>query len=163
MKVDVLIPTLGEWALPFCVESVRRRIPVNRLILVGPSNDEKVRSLADIFVPSNEKNVGKARAKGLEYVKTDYYASVDSDLILSPHWYMWCVKTIQPKDVGACQGSAKTVGRISGRMEEDFNKRGGFHYLKTGPCFKESSKQAARARIDWEALVTMSMRKNVTN
>ena len=60
MKVDVVIPTLGEWALPFYVESVRKRIPVNRLILVGPNNDEEVRSLADIFVPFDEKNVESA-------------------------------------------------------------------------------------------------------
>ncbi len=125
MKIDVVIPTLGEWCLPYCVRSVRKHIPVNKLILVGPSNNEKLRHLTDIFVPFDEKNVGKARAKGLEHVETEYYASVDSDVLVNSQWYRWCINTIQNKDVGACQGYAKPVAKIYGPLDEQFVRRGG--------------------------------------
>ena len=125
MKIDVVIPTIGEWSLPYCVRSIRKHIPVNNLILVGPSNDEQLPSLADIFVSFDEKNVGKARAKGLEHVETEYYASVDSDVLVNSQWYRWCIKTIQQEDVGACQGYAKPVAKIYGRLDKEFIKRGG--------------------------------------
>lgn len=121
----MVIPTLGEWSLPYCVESVRRHIPVNRVILVGPSNDDKLSMLADVFVPFDEKNVGRARARGLEQVKTEYYASVDSDVLVNSEWSRWCLETIQRDDVGACQGYAKPIAKIYGSLDEQFIKRGG--------------------------------------
>lgn len=126
MRIDLVIPTKGEWSLPFCVRRVRKYVPVNRLIMVGPENlGQKVRNLADVFVPFNERNIGKARAKGLEYVETEYYASIDSDVLINPNWYKWCMKTIRHEDVGACQGYAKAIAKIYGRHEEDFIRRGG--------------------------------------
>ena len=125
LKIDVVIPTIGEWSLPYCVRSVRKHIPVNKLILVGPRNGERLSSLADVFVPFDEKNVGKARAKGLEHVETKYHASVDSDVLVNSQWYRWCIETIQREDVGACQGYAKPVAKIYGRLDREFIKRGG--------------------------------------
>lgn len=126
MKIDVVIPTVGEWSLPFCIKRVRKYIPVGALILVGPTSlDSQMKNLADVFLPLDERNVGKSRAKGLEYVETEFYASVDSDVLINPHWFEWCVKIIQPKDVGACQGYAKATGKIYSRMDEEFIRRGG--------------------------------------
>jgi len=126
MKIDVVIPTKGEWCLPFCIRRVRKHIPVNELILVGPSTlDKKARDLADVFVSVDERNVGKSRAKGLECAETEFYASIDSDVLINPKWFEWCIETIQPKKVGACQGYAKAVAKIYGPLDETFIKRGG--------------------------------------
>lgn len=126
MRIDVVIPTLGEWSLPVCIKRVRQHIPVNLLILIGPRNlDPEMRSLADIFVGAEEKNVGRSRAKGLEQVQSEFFASIDSDVLISPRWYKWCIGAIQPKDVGACQGYAKAVAKIYGALDERFIKSGG--------------------------------------
>lgn len=91
---------------------------VNKTILVCPSN--AVRSLGDVgdvkLVLGDESNVGRARAQGLEYVSTPYYASVDSDVIVNRKWFEWCMKTIRMKDVAACQGFLSSVGRHTDRM-----------------------------------------------
>jgi len=127
-KIDVVIPTKNEWTLPYCIQSVRRNISVNKLILVAPSNCiASLKPLADILVAFDEKNVGRARAKGLEYVETKYFASVDSDILISPRWYDWCIKTIQPEDVGACQGIGKPLANLYWEIEKDFLKRGGMY------------------------------------
>lgn len=124
LKIDVVILTIGEWCLPLCIKRVRKYISVNKLILVGPKSlGQDVQSLADIFVPFDERNIGKKRAKGLRYVKTEYYASIDSDVLINPQWYSWCVKTIQAEDVGACQGYARSIARISGQIEEARERR----------------------------------------
>jgi hypothetical protein len=91
---------------------------VNKTILVCPSN--VVGSLGDVgdvkLVLGDGSNVGRARAQGLEYVSTPYYASVDSDVIVNRKWFDWCMKTIRMKDVAACQGFLSSVGRHTDRM-----------------------------------------------
>jgi glycosyltransferase involved in cell wall biosynthesis len=127
-KIDIVIPTKNEWTLPYCIQSVRRNIPVNQLILVAPSDFiSSLKPLADVLIAFDEKNVGKARAKGLENVETEYYASVDSDMLINPHWYDWCVKTIQPEKVGACQGIGKPLAPLYWEFEKGYLKRGGMY------------------------------------
>lgn len=125
-EIDVVIPTKGEWTLPYCVRSMRKSIPNNRLILVTTKKfEKKAEKLADLVVVFNEKNVGKARNEGLKLVETPFYASIDSDVQVTPEWFNWCNKTIQKSDVAACQGYAKTMGKNHGVIQEKWIREKG--------------------------------------
>jgi len=128
-KIDVVIPTKGEWSLPFCIRSVRKSVPINNLILVAPSFARRnIENLSDIVVLFDEKNVGKARIEGLKMVETPIYASVDSDVLVTPEWFKWCWKTIQQPDVGACQGYARHIyAKNYDPVQMAFFKRGGMY------------------------------------
>jgi len=123
-KIDVVIATRGEWYLPYCINRVRKVVPLNNLIIVAPSEvKEKIKNFSDIFVAYNGKNIGRIRAKGLEYVETEFFSFIDSDVILNPHWFSWCIKTISKRDVGACQGCIKPIAKIYGKVYEQYAKR----------------------------------------
>lgn len=127
-KVDVVIPTRGEPYLPSCVRHVREYVPVNNLVLVANSKArDVVEDLGDIVIYDDRKNVGIARSLGLEQVQTEFYASVDSDVLLNPLWYDWCIKTIQDEKVAACQGYAKPIAKIYRRVQENFIRQGGMY------------------------------------
>ena len=113
LKVDVVIPTKGEWTLPYCVKAIRKNVDVNNLILVATSECySAVKKLADVCLVFDEKNVGKARSLGLTCVETPMYASVDSDVLVTSEWFNWCTTTIQSDgNVVACQGYAKQMGK----------------------------------------------------
>lgn len=125
-RIDVVIPTMGEPSLYYCLKSVRRSMQVNKIILVCPGSAE--RSLGEVgdarVVLCDESNVGRARAQGLEYVSTPYYASVDSDVIVNRKWFEWCMKAIKENDVAACQGFLSSVGRHTDRMLRHTLKHG---------------------------------------
>jgi hypothetical protein len=111
LQVDVVIPTKGEWTLPYCVNAVRKNVDVNNLILVAAGKCySTVKDFADVCVLFDEKNVGRARALGLRHVETPVYASIDSDVLVTREWFDWCVKTIRDDQVAACQGYAKPLG-----------------------------------------------------
>ncbi len=80
MKVDIVIATKGEQTLKICIESIHRSMEVNRIIIV--SSDPI--SLGDLNIISKDGNVGEARAKGLDAVETQIYASIDSDVLVTP-------------------------------------------------------------------------------
>lgn len=108
-KLDVVIPTKGEWTLPYCTRSARHSIPIRNLILVVPSFfKEEAEKYGATVVVFDEKNVGKARNEGLKLVETPIYVSIDADVQVTPEWFKWCWQTIQQPDVAACQGYAKT-------------------------------------------------------
>jgi hypothetical protein len=136
LKVDVVIPTKGEWTLPYCIKAVRKNIDVNNLILVTTSKCySTVKNLADVCVFFDEKNVGKARAVGLDYVETPMYASIDSDVLVTREWFDWCAKTIQSDDrIVACQGYAKHIGKYYPALQLQWIKDKGGKYGKGFCC-----------------------------
>jgi len=127
MKVDVVIPSIGEPSLFPCLKSVRQNINVNSIILIVPSYFKRQADLiADKVITLEEKNIGLARHKGLEAVETDYYASIDSDVLVNRKWFEWCIKTIVISDVGACQGYARSIAKnFSSIQDESLKKSGG--------------------------------------
>jgi hypothetical protein len=119
LKIDVVIPSKGEWTLRYCLASVRKNVPINKLILVRPSKINSpdaswqgIESMPNEIIFFDQKNIGAARAMGLESVKTEYYASIDSDVVVNKKWFDWCSRTIQLEGVGACQGYAQASAKI---------------------------------------------------
>jgi cellulose synthase/poly-beta-1,6-N-acetylglucosamine synthase-like glycosyltransferase len=126
--IDVVIPTRNEWTLQHCIKALKRSVPINNLILVAPSYcREQLEKYDATIVVFDEKNVGKARSEGLKLVETPLYASVDSDVLVTPEWFKWCMKTIKKTDVAACQGYAKTESKYYAQLQIDYIKRGGKH------------------------------------
>lgn len=125
MQIDVVIPTKGEWTLSYCIKAVRRYIPNSHIILVTtPSFRVVADKLGDVTRILDEKNVGKARAEGLKAVESDVYASVDSDVLVTHEWFKWCIKTIKRPDIAACEGYAKTMGKLHGAIQEKWIRNG---------------------------------------
>jgi len=150
-EIDVVIPTKGEWTLPHSIKSMRKSIPNNRLILVTTNNFQKqAEKLADVVVVFNEKNVGKARNEGLKYVETPVYASIDSDVQVTPKWFKWCIKTIQKSDVAACQGYAKTMGKNHGAIQEKWIREKG-EPEKRFCCLGNTMLKTQIIRASWNA------------
>lgn len=129
MNVDVVVPTKGEPMLELCLKHLHKNITVNNLILIAPSNiEDRLQNLSDVFVKFDEKNVGAARDEGLKFVETEYYASVDADVLVTPEWFNWCIQTIQQPKVGACQGYARHIfAKYYDKIQVAYIKRGGKH------------------------------------
>jgi glycosyltransferase involved in cell wall biosynthesis len=114
-KIDVVIAVQNEaFKLQTCCRELLKKVPINNLIIVvGESKDntlEIANKYADIVINDENKGIGYARSLGLEKVVTDYYASIDSDVILSKDWYSWCRNTIQQPCVAACEGYPRPLG-----------------------------------------------------
>jgi len=115
MKIDVVIVVKNEaFKLQMCCKELLKRVPLNNLIIiVGKSKDNTLvtaQKYANIILEDENKGVGYARRLGLEKVETEYYASVDSDVILSRDWFSWCINTIQKPRVAACEGYPRPLG-----------------------------------------------------
>lgn len=125
-KVDVVIPTMGEPSLRCCVDSIRKNMAVNKLILVAPKILDSLVQFPDIeWIICDERNVGKKRALGLKRVTTPYYASIDSDVLITRKWYNWCMATIRRKGVGACEGFPQDLGKYYPKILLDSIRNGG--------------------------------------
>jgi len=88
------------------LESIFREIPVDKLIIVdGYSTDdtiEFVRQYTSCIIQDN-RGRGKGREIGIRQVDTEWFAFVDSDVILCPNWFEEIRKSITP-EVGAIHG-----------------------------------------------------------
>ena len=112
MRVDVVIITKNsERMLKECLKSVYENVPVNRLIVVdGDSTDRTLEIVQEfqekhgnVLVIQDEGTRAKARQKGIDQVKTEWFVFVDSDVVLCKGWYQKAAKYIG-KDVGAVWG-----------------------------------------------------------
>ena len=121
MKVDVVIPTRNEPTLSRCIKAVRENIDVNRIILVS----DRENPLGDLNIILEKGNVGEARALGLQAVNTPIFASVDSDVLVTPEWWAWAKETIMDPQNGAVQGYAAPEGNRYRTIQTNFIKRGG--------------------------------------
>ena len=143
--IDVAILTMNSGRmLRECINSVYKNVPVNNLIIIdGYSTDttkEIVREFQEkhgnvIFV--QEKGTrGSARQKAIQFVKSDWFMFVDSDVLLSKNWFAEAEKQIKD-GIGAIWGieiwsvlKGSKVLRIFERITlKIFEKRGGTHDL----------------------------------
>lgn len=106
--IDVVIPTRNSGkTLRYCLEGVKRGINVNRIIIVDNYSQDETLSIAkeyDCLVIQSEAGLGYRRQLGIEHVETDFFAFVDSDIILAPDWQKIMQGYMKP-DVGAVEGN----------------------------------------------------------
>jgi glycosyltransferase involved in cell wall biosynthesis len=113
--------------LKYCVQSIYRNIPVNRLIVVdGGSTDGTINFLRQfpnvIMVDDRKGNRATSRQIGINMVETEWFLFVDSDVILSNDWFIEAWKYVD-NNVGAIQGIDKPIGdRSVSDFEEAMNK-----------------------------------------
>jgi glycosyltransferase involved in cell wall biosynthesis len=129
MKIDVVIVVKNEASkLQICCRELLKKVPINNIIIVvGESKDntlETANRIADIVLKDENKGIGYARSLGLEKVETEYYASIDSDVILSKDWYSWCNNAIQKPHVAACEGYPRPLGAYYAKLQQPLLKQG---------------------------------------
>jgi glycosyltransferase involved in cell wall biosynthesis len=144
-KVDVIMLTKNsERLLRECLASVYQNLPVNNLIIVdGYSTDATLSIIKDfqkkygnVKIIQDRGTRGFARQKALDYVETDWFVFVDSDVVLCNDWFAKAKKLVKD-DVGAIWGmeiwSVLTNSKVLGLFErvtmKIFEKRGGTHDL----------------------------------
>lgn len=112
MRIDVVVLTKNsEETLESCLNSIYRNVPVNRVIVVdGYSTDRTLDILhkfsekyGNVVLVQDEGKRGRARQRGIEEVRTEWFMFVDSDVILCDKWYDKAKRFIRD-DVGAVWG-----------------------------------------------------------
>lgn len=105
-RADVVMLTKNSMkpSLPETLASVYANIPVNRLIVVdGGSRDgtiELVSRQENVLLLDDSRGTrATARQKGIEQVETEFFAFVDSDVILQAGWYAAAMGWFE-RDVG---------------------------------------------------------------
>ncbi|MEM2103376.1 MAG: glycosyltransferase family 2 protein [Candidatus Bathyarchaeia archaeon] len=144
-KIDVVVLTKNsERILEECLNSIYRNIPVNRLIIVdGYSTDstlkivEKFREkYGNVVLLMDRGTRGSARMKGINEVKTEWFAFVDSDVVLCEKWFEKAKKFLR-EDVGGVWGveiwdglqNSATLKPFLKIIKKIFDLRGGTHDL----------------------------------
>lgn len=114
MRIDVVMLTKNSIkpCLDLCLKSIRKEIPVNRLIVVdGGSTDgtleliKRFKDLNPLIVIDKHGNRATARQIGISKVETDLFAFIDSDIVLSPGWFSQAIKYFDDPTVGAVWGA----------------------------------------------------------
>jgi len=110
-RIDVVMLTKNS-AKPLldkCLRSIYANIPVRRLIVVDAySTDNTAKILEaypDVKFIQMDGTRGLAREIGIKEVESDWFAFVDSDVILCKDWYRRIIRNIKD-DVGAVWGVA---------------------------------------------------------
>jgi len=118
LKIDVVLLTKNSVkpCLDLCLKSIRREIPVNRLIVVdGGSTDgtleliKKYEDLNPIIVIDKYGNRATSRQIGISKVETEFFAFIDSDVILPSGWFKMAIKYFDDPTVGAVWGAAVPI------------------------------------------------------
>jgi len=92
-KIDVVMLTKNSEKpfLNMCLESIYVNIPVRRLIVIdGYSTDNSIqilKSYPNVSIIQMEGGRGAARERGIREVETDWFAFVDSDVLLCKDWF----------------------------------------------------------------------------
>ena len=119
MKIDVVVVTKNSMipCLPECIKAIYDNVPLNRLIVVdGGSTDGTIEFLKEfpnvVIIDDSKGNRGTARQKGIEKAGTEWFAFVDSDVVLCDKWFEKISKQITGR-----------VGAIEGRVQRLYEKR----------------------------------------
>ena len=147
-KIDVVMLTKNSEKpiLDMCLKSIYANVPLNRLIIVdGYSSDDSIRiarSYPRVSVVQMEGSRGAAREKGIREVETEWFAFIDSDVVLCRNWYrnikrhitdktgaVWGVAIpIAPSDRKRCLAISKFYRRsLEDTMLIEGNRRGMLH------------------------------------
>jgi glycosyltransferase involved in cell wall biosynthesis len=107
MKLDVCIPTRNSAKnLEQCIEAIKKCIPYNRIIVCDSNSADDTIKIAKKFgceIHPCKGNLGNARNKLMNLVHTQFFAFIDSDVIVNKTWFNILIKSID-KETGAING-----------------------------------------------------------
>ncbi|WP_069807894.1 glycosyltransferase family 2 protein [Vulcanisaeta thermophila] len=113
MKIDVVMPTYNSLKriklFDTVLLAIKKYIPLNNLIIVDRySNDGTIEKVKEVFpnaiIIRTEANLAYARHIGIRHVETEWFAFIDDDAIILPHWFKVLSKFIKHRNVGAIEG-----------------------------------------------------------
>ncbi len=120
MKIDVVMPTYNsnKGLFSLVLESIRRHVPLNRLIIVDRySSDGTVELIKEKFpdalVIRTSASLGYARYVGIGQVETEWFAFIDSDVIVLPNWFSSISRYTHYEKTGAVESSYMNIQDIS--------------------------------------------------
>lgn len=111
-QIDVVLLTKNSaHLLAKCLTSIYQNVPVHQLIVVdGYSTDRTLEILqkfnqkhGNILIIKTNGTRAYAREKGIQYVTTEFFAFIDSDVILCKGWFKKAMSEMQ-EGVGAVWG-----------------------------------------------------------
>lgn len=107
--IDVCIPTWNSArTLELCLKSVVREIPIKRIRIVDNFSTDDTVQIAEkhgASIVQKKCGIGKARQYLIENVTTDYFAFIDSDIVLRCGWFDAVVERMKSNSrIGAVCG-----------------------------------------------------------
>lgn len=158
-RIDVIMPTYNcEKYLEKSLESVYREIPVHHLIIVdGFSKDrtiEIVKRYSNVVIIQTKKSLGKSREIGIKNVDTEWFAFVDSDVVLKRGWFN-CTSSLVNTNIGAVEGLDRLVDPRRRAFQEGMEK------LRKTLGKTYHPKQSARA-FTGDTLIRSNLVKDIT-
>jgi glycosyltransferase involved in cell wall biosynthesis len=118
MSIDVVMLTKNS-AKPYfkkCLASIRVSLPIKRIIIVDAySTDDTIdiikQFFADPIIIRTRQPLAQSRKLAISYVKTEWFAFIDSDIELFPNWFKILSK-FRHKDVGGIQGKDLYANKV---------------------------------------------------
>lgn len=109
MRLDVCIPTLNsERTLPICLEAIKETLPYNRIIICDGFSSDKTVEIAEKFgceIYFSKGKLGEVRNKLIKLAETEWFAFIDSDVVINKKWFNLLISSIDEK-TGAINGFA---------------------------------------------------------
>jgi glycosyltransferase involved in cell wall biosynthesis len=111
--IDVVMCTYNSrrrGLLSLALKSIRDYVPLNRLIVIDKYSDDGTVELVKQLFPDNsivvrtDANIAHARYLGIKLVRTEFFAFIDDDAVILPHWWQTLYNYMMP-NVGAVEGS----------------------------------------------------------
>ena len=152
MKIDVVVRTKNsEKVLEKCLTSIYKEIPVCHLIIVDGYSEDGTLEIAGKFekryrnvkVIQTKARLGKVAEIGIKNVDTEWFASIDSDVILREGWFEKICKYIEEEDI--------KIGAVEGNHIH--------HYPEGTPKFPEFKTVVKGKRVDSRALTINTLIK----
>jgi glycosyltransferase involved in cell wall biosynthesis len=115
VPIDVVVPTKNSArTLKPCLSAVYREIPVCHLIVIDAnSSDGTVEILSrypNVDLVRGPWHLGKAREIAIKRVHTDFFAFVDSDVVVGANWMKEMLAYMRDSGVGAVEGTGRPSG-----------------------------------------------------
>lgn len=125
-KVDLAMwAKNGASILPVVLKRAETVIPneiINKKILVDDHSVDETREIARDFgwsvYPNERGGVGSGANTALRHVESDYFVSLEQDVVLAENWFERIVKHLERKDVAVAQGWRITDHPVLGKIEE---------------------------------------------
>lgn len=138
MKIDVVICTKNsESVLAECLNSIFEEIPVCHLIVLDGFSIDKTLDIIDnykdkfnIKIIQTKAGLGKSREISIQNVDSEWFAFIDSDVILKHGWFKEITNYILGDEIGA--------------IESNFVH----HYPENIPKFPDFTNTKNQARVD---------------
>jgi glycosyltransferase involved in cell wall biosynthesis len=128
--IDVVVCTLNdEKTIEECLDAIEQDIPINYLIIVDGGSSDKTKEIIHNhhlakkvkFYERPDLNLGESRAFAFTKVTTDFFALIDSDIVIHKGWFKEMVKSIK-KDVGVVESGRTTHYTIPSKYGEEIDR-----------------------------------------